>query len=100
MSKASDDTIDEWIRTRKQKISDHRPPIVAMRRKLVFKEIDPRSLVVALAKEVAPVVERDFARRVGPMLIAFRRGNIFVDGGQVIGGGVEEIGRAEVLGDR
>ena len=32
------------------------------------------------------------------MLIAFRRGNIFIDGGQVIGGGVEEIGRAEQLG--
>ena len=68
-----------------------------MRRKLVFKEINPCSLVVALAKEVAPVVERDFPRGVGPMLIAFRRGNIFIYGGQVIGRGVEEIGRAEQL---
>jgi len=27
--------------------------------------------------------------------MAFRRGSIFIDGGEVIGGGVEEIGRAK-----
>jgi len=31
--------------------------------------------------------------------MAFRRGSIFIDGGEVIGGGVEEIGRAEQLAD-
>lgn len=31
--------------------------------------------------------------------MAFGRGGIFIDGSQVIGGGVEEIGRAKQLAD-
>jgi hypothetical protein len=46
---------------------------------LVFEEVNKGTLVVALAEEVSPVVERDFARRVGPWFMA-PGGGIFIDG--------------------
>jgi hypothetical protein len=66
---------------------------------LVLEEVNEGPLVIALTEEVPPVVERDFARRVGPGFMAFRGGGIFVDGGQMIGRAVEQIGGAEVLDD-
>ena len=59
MAESGDNAVDEWIWSREQEVSNHRPPVVAVRGKLVFKEVDPGSLVFALAKVVAPVVERD-----------------------------------------
>jgi hypothetical protein len=37
-------------------------PVVAVQDKLIFKEVDPCSLIVAFAEKVAIVVEGDLAR--------------------------------------
>jgi len=67
----------------KQKSGSNLLPVIVVIDKLVLEEVDPSSLILALAKEFTIVVQCNLARRVLPWLVPFATG-MFVDVSQMV----------------
>ena len=83
--------------TRKHNFRHDVLPLIPVQNELVLEEVDPRALVLALAEEVAVVVQGDFAGGVAPGFEAFGFEGVFIDFVQLVRGRIEDVGRAEEL---